>query len=255
MTDLDTLREALQTPVRPDAGAGAPEPLDVGEVITRGRRLRWRRRAGATTVAACVIAATVAAVTGAGHAGSRPLRTVPPPLGGGRSTPSATPSPAPSAPPAPAGKVVPAGTTGSDGGLVFYVFKIGMSAPPGTRFGIVAAHRDAAGRLVPAAEANETSGPGTTAGFHAIEAPMSVGSPGTVIPEFGYYTGPAATITGTENGHLVAARIAPWSLDPDVVIFWFPTTAKAGGGPVQNLTARGKAGQRLPAGQPAAGSG
>jgi len=254
MTDLDTLREALQTPVRPDAGAGAPEPLDVGEVITRGRRLRWRRRAGATTVAACVIAATVAAVTGPGHAGSRPLRTVPPPLGGGRSTPSATPSPAPSAP-APAGKVVPAGTTGSDGGLVFYVFKIGMSAPPGTRFGIVAAHRDAAGRLVPAAEANETSGPGTTAGFHAIEAPMSVGSPGTVIPEFGYYTGPAATITGTENGHLVAARIAPWSLDPDVVIFWFPTTAKAGGGPVQNLTARGKAGQRLPAGQPAAGSG
>jgi hypothetical protein len=69
MTDLDTLRQALRVP--PPAGP----PLDVDEIITRGRRLRWRRRLAAAAGGVCVAAAVFGTMAGVGH----PARTAPVP--------------------------------------------------------------------------------------------------------------------------------------------------------------------------------
>ncbi len=151
--------------------------------------------------------------------------------------------------------MIPAGLSDPDGQLVFYVVGIDLRGLPGTRFGVMAGHRDTAGRLVPAVETNETSGPATAAGFHAVEAPVAAGSPSTAIPEFGYYAGPAATITGTVGGHLVRARTARWSGDPAIVIFWFPRTAGSAGRAARNLAAYDRAGHRLAAGHATPGQG
>jgi hypothetical protein len=62
MTDLETLRQALRE--QEESGWRGGEPLDVGAVITQGRRLRWRRRAVAVAGGVCVAAAVFGTVTG-----------------------------------------------------------------------------------------------------------------------------------------------------------------------------------------------
>ena len=71
MTDLDTdlLRRALRASPgpegRPERG---PEPaLDPAPIITRGRRLRWRRRAVAAGGGVCLAAAVFGVITGVGR--------------------------------------------------------------------------------------------------------------------------------------------------------------------------------------------
>ena len=62
MTDLDTdlLRRALRASPEPE-----PEPaFDPAAIITRGRRLRWRRRAAAAGGGVCLAAAVFGAVVG-----------------------------------------------------------------------------------------------------------------------------------------------------------------------------------------------
>ena len=61
MTDLDTLRQALQAP------AAAGDPPDIAALIKRGRRLRRRRRLVAAAGGACAAAAVFGAVTGITH--------------------------------------------------------------------------------------------------------------------------------------------------------------------------------------------
>ena len=61
MTDLDTLRQALQAPV------AAADPPDIAALIKRGRRLRRLRRLTAVAGAACAAAAVFGAVTGITH--------------------------------------------------------------------------------------------------------------------------------------------------------------------------------------------
>ena len=67
MTDLDTdlLRRALRASPEPEP---AFDPaLDPAAIITRGRRLRWRRRAAAAGGGVCLAAAVFGAVTGVGR--------------------------------------------------------------------------------------------------------------------------------------------------------------------------------------------
>ena len=87
--------------------------------------------------------------------------------------------------------MIRAGVKEAGGELVFYGVRIRLRELPGTTFGIMAGLRDTAGRLTPEVEANETAGPDTATGFHAVQAASSVGSPAAAIPEFGYYAGPA----------------------------------------------------------------
>jgi hypothetical protein len=112
MNDLDTqlLRRALHAPQEPGYPApGRTEPADLAEIITRGRRLRWRRRAMAAGGSVCLAAALVGAVAGIGRLttpSSGPAQHVVSPVVPARTTPApspspgrgrATPSPAPSA--------------------------------------------------------------------------------------------------------------------------------------------------------------
>jgi len=61
MTDLDTLRRALQAPE--DTG----DPVDISSIIMRGRRFRRRRILTAVAGGACAAAAVFGAVTGITH--------------------------------------------------------------------------------------------------------------------------------------------------------------------------------------------
>jgi hypothetical protein len=258
MTDLDTFRRALQGHDLPGPGPGAPRPgtLDIGEIMARGRWLRRRRRLAA---GAAGLAAVITVVIGAGHlshAGLPSTALARPPATSARSSgPPATPGPAGSSPPRREGRVIPAMFKEAGGELVFYGVRIRLAELPGTTFGIMAGLRDTAGRLTPEVEANETAGPDTATGFHAVQAATSVGSPAAAIPEFGYYAGPATAITARDAGRLVHAHLARWSVNPRIVVFWFTPPAAPASATLTGLAAYNHAGHRLPAGNPAPGRG
>ena len=152
--------------------------------------------------------------------------------------------------PAREGPVISTGINDAGGELVFYGVRIRSQQLPGVTFGIMAGLRDSAGRLTPEVETNETTGSGSSSGFHAVEAASSVGSPAVAIPEFGYYAGPAATITAQAGGQQIQAHLARWSANTRIVIFWFtPSSA------LQDLAAYNAAGQQLPAGHVTPGHG
>jgi hypothetical protein len=259
MTDLDTFRQALQAPGVPHRGAPDPAALDIDKIMARGRRIRRRRRLAACGGSVCLAAGLISAVTGISHLGRQDPSPAQAPAASVRSpvpspVPSsvpARPSPVPSAspvPPVPAGRVIPAGIRDQAGELVFFVVRIHLGQLPGTGFGIMAGHRAASGTLTGDVETNETTGSATAPGFHAVESPIETGAPGTAIPEFGYYAGPAATITASVNGKPVQASIARWNLNPQIVIFWFPATARPSATAPYGLTAYDASGHLLPAG-------
>jgi len=159
-----------------------------------------------------------------------------------------------SAGPAREGRVISTGIKDAGGELVFYGVRIHTQQLPGVTFGIMAGRRDSAGGLTAEVETNETQGSASSAGFHAVEAASSVGSPAVAVPEFGYYAGPAATITAREGGRQVQAHLARWSANPRIVIFWFSPSTSLGRAP-HHLTAYSAAGHQLPAGNSTPGHG
>jgi hypothetical protein len=95
MTDLDTelLRRALRASPEPEP------PFDPAAIITRGRRLRWRRRAAAAVGGVCLAAAVFGAVAGVGRLtapSSVPIRHTITPVG-----PVGSPGPRPRLVPSP----------------------------------------------------------------------------------------------------------------------------------------------------------
>lgn len=167
---------------------------------------------------------------------------------------SARPVPAPVPSAVRVGRVVPAGIREGGGELVFYGVRVHASQLPRVSFGIMAGLRSHTGALTGEVETNETTGSATTPGFHAIEAAMNVGRPAVAVPEFGYYAGPAASITARQDGHLVHASLARWSASPGIVIFWFPATTTHPA-PVTGLAAYTATGHHLPAGHTTTGIG
>jgi len=161
--------------------------------------------------------------------------------------------PANPAPPRPYGAVISTGIRDSAGELVFYAVRIHVTQLPGTTFGVMGGYRDASGKLTGDVEANEFSGSDTAPGFHAVEAPMTAS--GQAVPEFGYYAGPAAKITGVVGGRRILADHAQWSVNPKIVIFWFSPSANHGAQAVTGLAAYNAHGKRLPAGHNSAGVG
>lgn len=180
-------------------------------------------------------------------AGARPV-----PAPARRSSARPVPAPVPSV--VRVGRVVPAGIREGGGELVFYGVRVHASQLPRVSFGIMAGLRSHTGALTGEVETNETTGSATTPGFHAIEAAMNVGRPAVAVPEFGYYAGPAASITARQDGHLVHASLARWSASPGIVIFWFPATTTHPA-PVTGLAAYTATGHHLPAGHTTTGIG
>jgi hypothetical protein len=241
VTDLDTLRRALQAP--PAAGLGS---LHVGQIMARGRRVRRRRRVltvagGAAGLAAVVAAAVI--VPGAGPAAGP--RHLVPALAPGRSAALGRSGPY--------GSVISTGIRNSAGELVFYAVRVHAAQLPDTTFGIMSGYRKASGKLTADVLDSEFSGPDTAPGFHAVHAPMTVGK--EAIPEFGYYAGPAVKITGIVGGRRILADHAQWSVNPKIVIFWFSPRADRFDYAITGLAAYNAHGKRLPTGHSTVGAG
>jgi len=131
--------------------------------------------------------------------------------------------------------------TGS-GDWVLYAQTIKEKRLPKIHFGVMLGRRSADGSLEDAVMANEVDGSDRAPGFHAVQGSMNVNGRQTLT--FGYYVGPAKKITGKAHGKKFTAGLATWSEDSSVHFFWFAPAASQ----IASLTALGKDGKRLPAG-------
>jgi hypothetical protein len=134
MTDLETkLRRALR--VSQDPGCDQPA-FDVAGIISRGRRLRWRRRVVAVGGGLCVTAALAGAATGIGKLATSPIHPAQHVVGPARSVPAPTPSraispPSPTAIPtaAPSATPIPARVAAS-GAQPVATSSVSTASPP-----------------------------------------------------------------------------------------------------------------------------
>jgi hypothetical protein len=167
MNDLDTdlLRRALRAPQEPGPHSAGPD--DITEIITRGRRLRWRRRAMAAGGSVCLAAALVGAVAGIGRLtapSSGPSQHVVSPVGGTRTRLAPTPSPgrgratpSPVAPATAAPVVRPTATNAPAGTPIPSRIQSSQPLPTPTSTGAaVSASSDAAPTSSPSASAATT---------------------------------------------------------------------------------------------------
>ncbi|WP_020663403.1 hypothetical protein [Amycolatopsis benzoatilytica] len=219
--ELDRLRAALHE--SPAESFAAP---DLDRIFAEGGRIRRRRR---FLTSASAVFAVVAVVFGAvwlrtpGTSPPRQLQAAAAPSA--LSTAPSDPVPSTTAAPTtsesrPLGKMITTGTYSGDAQLVFYATEIDdPQTMPDVQFGVVAGLRERDGDLRPLYFANETEGSDRSFGFHATSGGMTVS--GTWVPVYGYFAGPAARIVTTVDGRPVAANLARWSQDPDVVVFWF----------------------------------
>ncbi|MEW2500138.1 hypothetical protein AB0878_06600 [Amycolatopsis sp. NPDC047767] len=255
MNDLDKLRAALRE--QPDQPFAAP---DLGRIITEGRRIRRRRRIATGAGAAAAVAAVVGIVFGAvalrtpAEPAKVPVAAPPAPTtsgplasDGARPTNAPPPSSAIDQPPTsaiqPYGDVIHTGIKTASGELVFYATKIDDNAAlTDVHFGIMAAVQTNGGYRSLYAS-NEIRGADRSFGFHATAGGMEAG--GTWVPVYGYFSGPAVKIVSTVHGKPVLAKTASWSVDPNVVVFWFDQREVPDPAVLTPLVAYGKDGTRL----------
>ncbi|OXM71160.1 hypothetical protein [Amycolatopsis vastitatis] len=210
MNDLDDFRAALRQP--PDEPFAEP---DLARIMADGTRLRRRRRVLTGTAGIAAAAAVVLVVVFAVQL----RQPAPAPVAQPPSPQPAlsTAAPAPHAE-QPIGEVVGTGIRTSAGELVFYARALDLPELPGVRFGLVAGFRSGTS-LQAVLVTNEFRGSDRSFGFHATDGGETL--EGEVIPVFGYFAGPATKITTTVHGATVEAKLAKWTADPNVVIFWF----------------------------------
>jgi hypothetical protein len=245
--DLDHLRWAMRATERPDG-----DPLDLTTIMRAGRRLRLRRRLAGGGAAL----ATVLLVVGAGI-GVREAREPGPqePPAPAATTPAArptvaayTPSPSPWAEERrpPVGDVVDSGIRYGTEQRVFYVVAVDLPDLPKVRIGLAAGRRAPGGEPVVDFLVNDVRGSDRRPGFHEIgydaSGPDRDSPP---VPTFGYFVGPAERIVGTVGGREVTARLARWSEDGQVVVFWFDPADLTPGVRLDGIVAHDARGQRL----------
>ncbi|SIM63711.1 hypothetical protein [Micromonospora cremea] len=253
MSELDRLRHAMRVTER------SGPTLDLAAVMRDGRRLRTRRRvagAGAATLATGLVAAVVAVVVGALPGDPRTVER--PPQVAVAPTPPAGVSPTPPNPfgptpattagpeepvPSPLGQVVDSGIRYGVDQRVYYVVQVSVPGEAGVKIGLAAGRRAPDGTLTTDLLVNDVEGSDRSPGFHQIGYD-SGGSPAPV-PTFGYFVGKAQRIIGTVDGRQVAARLAGWSADKQVVIFWFDPAELAPGDRLDGIVARDGGNRRL----------
>ncbi|WFE54471.1 hypothetical protein [Micromonospora sp. WMMD1155] len=249
MNELDQLRHAMRATERPDA------VLDLAAVMRDGRRLRTRRRvagAGAATLAAglavVVVVAADARTEGPPTADRRPpVAVAPSPAGVSPSARSLEPTPPPTAgdvpSPKPLGQVIDSKLRHGVDQRVFYVVRVSVPGKPKITIGLAAGRRLSNGMLTTDILVNDVEGADRSPGFHQIG--YDERSSMNPVPTFGYFVGPAHRIIGTVDGRQVDARLSRWSVDKQVVIFWFEPTALSPGERLDGIIARDAAGGRL----------
>ncbi|MEV6875654.1 hypothetical protein [Amycolatopsis sp. NPDC051128] len=240
MNDLDDFRAALRQP--PDEPFAEP---DLARIMADGTRIRRRRRvvtSAAGIAAAAVVVLVVAFAVQLRQPAPAPVAQQPSPVS---VTPMKTPNTPSTGPPEarPMGEVVGTGIRTSAGEIVLFARAIDEPRMlPDVHFGVVAGLRSGAS-LRPLLVSNEIRGSDRSFGFHATDGGELVQD--QLIPVFGYFTGPAAKITTTVRGKTVEATLAKWSVDPDVVFFWFDPAAVPDSGALTPLVAYDANGKRL----------
>jgi hypothetical protein len=203
--------------------------------IKHGRRA-WIPVVAAVATAAVVAGASVALTGRSEVRGQAPLEFA--------AAPPATSS-------TPAAPDIPTGIMAGDAELVFSFRDLSDPDLPQTTFGLQAGWRDAAGVVTPSVLTNEFDGPDDGPGFHGRQAATEVND--RVVPEFGYYVGPATRIVRAVGGSTQVGRQAVWDRRPGIVVFWFPDTTPDG--PDGTVTAYDAAGAELPGGHDQLGRG
>ncbi|MCG5472476.1 hypothetical protein LADH09A_000303 [Micromonospora sp. LAH09] len=252
MSELERLRQAMRDTERPDAS------LDLAVVMREGRRLRTRRRvagAGAATlaagVAAVVVVVAVGALPGDPPTPERPppVAVAPPPAGvSPTASTSSEPTPPPTVardvpPPKPLGQLIDSGVRHGADQRVYYFVGVSVPGEPKVSIGLAAGRRAANGMLTTDLLVNDVDGADRSPGFHQIG--YDEGSSTVPVPTFGYFVGPAHRIVGTVGGRQVDARLARWSMDKQVLIFWFDPVELTPGERLDGIIARDASGRRL----------
>ncbi|MEU7589651.1 hypothetical protein AB0A95_25555 [Micromonospora sp. NPDC049230] len=251
MSEWERLRDAMRATERPDT------MLDLDLVMREGRRLRTRRRvagAGAATLAAGVAAVVVVGVVARPGDPSGPER--PPPVAVGSSSAGVSPmvpdAMKPTPPPTkvrdvpapkPQGQLIDSGVRHGADRRVYYMVGVSVPGEPGVTIGLAAGRQDPDGLLTTDILVNDVEGSDRSAGFHEIGYDESLSA--EPVPTFGYFVGPAVRIIGTVDGRQVDARLARWSLDKQVVIFWFEPATLVPGERLDGIMARDADGRRL----------
>ncbi|MEV4641376.1 hypothetical protein AB0J80_28935 [Actinoplanes sp. NPDC049548] len=150
----------------------------------------------------------------------------------------------------PVGELISTGVRNADGAeyLVYGITGGGVRSPED--FGFALGVREPGDRVTEDASNTEGQGPPATPGFHLLQGQMDLVD-GSVLPAYGYYVGHPARITVTEVGQVVDARLARWSHDPGVTVFWFDPAQVRDATQWTDLAAYDRAGRRLPGGGPA----
>ena len=139
------------------------------------------------------------------------------------------------------GTTIPAGTP-SDSSVVLYGVHVSDAALPCTHFALMLGTTDGTG-VTGVYAANEFDGSDSQPGFHAVSSVSGLNQL-TGWYFIGYYVGPAATISvkETQRAAPVAATVVPWSVNPNIKIWWLSGTGSAPTfGPVKAMDAAGKA--------------
>jgi hypothetical protein len=201
MTDLDTFRAVLRGP-----DDGRPPALD--DIMHAGQKLRRKRRLITATIAAAALIAASGSTAAVWQA-QRPSpvqAAVWPQTSDGMDGSW--------------GQVVDTGITQKDRQIVVTAFLNVNPAYPKIKFGVRACATTVDDRLTPCTNTFDDVPPDNSPGFHSIELPTNI--EGFDFPMYGYYVGPAATITVKSRGKVATAETATWSENPSVVLFWFP---------------------------------
>ncbi|MGC5311754.1 hypothetical protein [Micromonospora zamorensis] len=252
MSELERLRQAMRDTERPATS------LDLAAVMREGRRLRIRRRvagAGAATLGAGLAAAVVVLAVGASPGGPPPperpppVAVAPPPVG---ASPTASawlePTPPPTVardvpPPKPLGRVIDSEVRHGADQRVYYFIGVSVPGEPKVSVGLAAGRRAPDGLLTTDILVNDVDGADRSPGFHQIG--YDERSSTVPVPTFGYFVGPAQRIVGTVGARQVDARLARWSEDKQVLIFWFDPAELTPGQRLDGIIARDAAGRRL----------
>ncbi|WP_433286750.1 hypothetical protein [Micromonospora sp. CA-244673] len=256
MNEADELRRAMRATERADRNG-----LDLAGIMREGRRVRRRRRVAGTGAVAVAVAAVVIGVGGAvartrppeppgpGPVATAPVVASPATADPGPTTPGPTtlsPTTLSPAEPRPIGAVVGTGIRYGDDERVFYVVPVDVPELPGVTIGLVGGRRSPTGELTTDYLINDVAGSDRRPGFHEIGYdPQGRVPSDTPVPTFGYFVGPAARIVGTVDGRHVEARLARWSEDQRLVIFWFDPGVLAPATPLDGIVARDARGRRL----------
>lgn len=94
----------------------------------------------------------------------------------------------------------------------------------------------------------EWEGSPSAPGFHPMNGQKELAD-GSVQPAYGYYVGTPAKITVKEAGRPIEARLARWSHDPGVTVFWFDPADVQDDERWAELGAYDAAGTKLPDGR------